>query len=200
MWHFWHNVCIFVCIFSPKKPVSSHPSSLLKLQHLWLMEIVIFRPKRNFNKNIVGKVVKNPCSLPCLFELFYYTFWYAVWECIDCVIALLKLSLFDTSEVFRVPNSRFQNKVGNLRSFQKIDLCALNQKRNVFKSCGLCAVEKLPKLGLRDMPSDWKHGFPSEDISQGITFRKTNFIALKIKRNYFWRSCSERWVRACSSA
>jgi len=77
------------------------------------MEIVILRPKRNINKNIVDKVVENPISLSCLFELFYYTFWYAIWESIDYVTALLKLNLSDTSEAFRVPNSHFQNKVEN---------------------------------------------------------------------------------------
>lgn len=60
----------FLCVFFHLgNPISSHPLSLLKLQHLWLMEILIFGPKRNFNKNIVGKVVKNPCILLCLFEL-----------------------------------------------------------------------------------------------------------------------------------
>ncbi|KAK2527805.1 chloride channel protein C [Columba livia] len=39
-------------------PISSHPSSLLKLQHLWLLEIVIFGPKRNFNKNIIAHAIE----------------------------------------------------------------------------------------------------------------------------------------------
>lgn len=102
--------CLHFCVFFHLgNPVASHPSSLLKLQHLWLMEIIILGPKRNFNKNIVGKDVKSPCSLhghyicTTLLQILY-----ALWEC--------------TSEMFKVPNSHFQNIVGNIKKKQNLVL------------------------------------------------------------------------------
>lgn len=58
---------------------------------------------------MVGKDVKSPCSLrghyicTTLLQILY-----ALREC--------------TSEVFKVPNSHFQNKVGNLKKTQKLVL------------------------------------------------------------------------------
>lgn len=56
---FFGIVSAFLCVFFPLgNPISSHPSSLLEIQHLWLIEIGSLKPKRNLNKILKVKLSK----------------------------------------------------------------------------------------------------------------------------------------------